>query len=204
MDRIRSFLESEGRDRHALCGVELRCPEPHTMDGFIEFNREYRELLREWDLLEGEANPIARTNVAPVIDAPTESVVFGFSYTAPCNHQRSTFVVAGGGELPGELDAAHIVRAGETDEDAMLAKAQCVVKIMQDRLAALGDDALLTSINVYTAHALRRLLTDVVLPGIPAAARLGAHWHFARPPVQQIEFEMDMRGVLQERTVDLR
>ena len=80
---IRRYLEQIGRDRHALCGVELRCPEPFSIDGFIAFNQQYRSLLEDWDMLVDGANPVARTNVAPVEDPPSESVVYGFSYTEP-------------------------------------------------------------------------------------------------------------------------
>ncbi len=200
---IRQHLEQLGRDRHALCGVELRCPEPFSMEGFIAFNQQYRSLLEDWGMLVDDANPIARTNVAPVADAPSESVVYGFSYTVPSDIQRPTFVVAGGGELRGSLDAKNIVRAGETSEEAIMEKAHCVVEIMIERLAGLGNNDLLSRINVYTAHSLKRALAEVIIPGLPAAARLGVCWHYSRPPIRDIEFEMDMRGVVRDLVIDL-
>ena len=48
------------------------------MNGFMAFNREYRSVLEDWDLLIDGANPIARTNVAPVENPTSESVVVGF------------------------------------------------------------------------------------------------------------------------------
>jgi len=203
LNLIRAYLERNGRDRHALCGVELRCPKPFSMDGFINFNKQYRLLLEEWDLLVDGENPIARTNVAPVESAPRESVVFGFSYTEPSDLQRPTFVVAGGGELRGSLDMSHILRSGETSEDALLDKARCVVEIMNERLVHLGNDELLSTVDVYTAHECRQALMQCVIPGLPAAARLGVCWFFSRPPVQNIEFEMDMRGVCREIVINL-
>jgi len=200
---IRQHLEQIGRDRYSLCGVELRCPEPFSMDGFIAFNRQYRSLLEDWEMLVDGENPIARTNVSPVNDPPNESVVYGFSYTEPSNLKRSTFVVAGGGELKGELDASNIVRSGDTSATAMQEKAQCVVDLMRDRLSYLGDHESLSQINVYTAHHLRDLLSTEIIPGLPAAARLGVHWHYSYPPVQDIEFEMDLRGVVKELVIDL-
>ena len=68
---IDRYLAEREVPRTALCGVELRCPRPHSFDGFIAFNEEYRRLLEEWGLLDGEENPVARTNVAPVDGAPT-------------------------------------------------------------------------------------------------------------------------------------
>lgn len=199
---IGRHLEQSGRDRHALCGVELRCPEPFSMDGFMAFNRQYQSLLEDWDMLVEGANPIARTNVAPVENPPRESVVYGFSYTEPSDIGRPTFVVAGGGELRGSLDARNIVRAGETSEDAIIEKARCVVEIMRERLAGLGNNDLLSQINVYTEHSLKSLLAEVIIPAVPAAAHLGVHWCFSRPPVRDIEFEMDLRGVVQDVVID--
>jgi len=201
----RRFLEQLGLDQHALCAVELRCPEPHSIGGFVEFNQQYRALLEEWDTPVDGENPIARTNVAPVVDPPNETVLYGFSYCFPSHTPRSTFVVAGGGELPTRsLDRDRIVRVGETSADAMLAKAECVVGIMRYRLDRLGaTDDLISAIDVYTAHGLQQPLSEVVMPALPAASRLGVHWFYSRPPVGEIEFEMDMRGVSQELVIDL-
>ena len=199
---IRRYLEQVGRDRHGLCGIELRCPEPFSMEGFIGFNREYRSLLEDWGMLVGDDNPIARTNVAPVEDAPVESVVYRFSYTEPSVIGRPTFVVAGGGELRGSLDTRNIVRVGETSDDALGEKTRCVVEIMSERLICLGNNELLSQINVYTKHHLKRALSEVIVPGLPAAAHLGVHWYYTRPPVRDIEFEMDMRGVVREVLID--
>lgn len=203
MVAARKFVEGIGRERQNLCGFELRCSEPFSMEGFIAFNREYRALLEEWEMIVDGQNPVARTNVSPVVDPPSESVLYGFSYTEPSDIERPTFVVAGGGELRGQLDSKQIVRVGETSEAAMLEKARCVVEMMCERLMALGNNDLLTTINVYTAHPLQKLLAEVVILGIPAAARLGVRWYYSRPPVKQIEFEMDMRGVRRDITVEL-
>ena len=89
-------LRESGRERHALCGVELRCPKPHPMDGFIRFNEEYCELLASWDLHVDGMNPVARTNVAPLYNPPVETTMHGFSYTTPSHEETGrTFVIAG-------------------------------------------------------------------------------------------------------------
>ena len=201
----RSYLEQLGRPPHSLCGVELRCPAPFTIEGFIEFNTGYRALLQEWDLLVDGQNPVARTNVAPVVDPPRESVLYAFSYTRPSQVAGPTFVVAGGGELrAGGLEQRLIVRGGETSDEAMRDKARFVVELMRQRLQGLGADACrLSTIDVYTAHALRDTLAEELIPGLAAAGGLGVHWFYARPPVCDIEFEMDMRGVACECVVDL-
>ena len=203
---VREYLEKSELSRFNLCGVELRCPTPHAMSGFIAFNRDYRVLLEEWDMLVDGENPLARTNVSPVVAPPKETVLHGFSYSAPSKLKETTFVVAGGGELPHrDLDDQHIVRFGETSEDALMEKSRCVVEIMKTRLHQLGaNEHMLSTIDVYTAHPVHRILNDVIIPGITTAARIGVHWYYTRPPVQNIEFEMDMRGVRTEVVVDLQ
>ena len=201
----RRFLEASGRERHSLCGVELRCPEPFSLDGFVAFNRRYRAVLEEWGMLIGDENPVARTNVSPVASPPSESVLYGFSYTEPSDATRPTFITAGAGEIKeGGLDKSRIVRVGETSDDAITEKAGRVVEIMTERLAGLGvENEHLSTIDVYTAHGLRGPLAEVVVPGLPAAAQIGVRWFHSRPPVVDIEFEMDMRGVRRDIVIDL-
>ena len=42
----------------------------------------------------------------------------------------------------------------------------------------------------------------MTIPGLPAAARLGVRWYYSRPPVKDIEFEMDLRGVVRDVVID--
>ena len=194
---IDAHLRGEGRRRAALCAIELRIPEPLTFDGFGSFNEGYRALLTEWDILLDGENPIARTNVAPLVGAPAEASLYGFAYTLPGGPGTPTFVVAGSGEMrERSLDAAGLVRSGETTPEAMREKAAYVVSVMRDRLHGLGADWTdVTAINVYTAHAIEPFLADTILGGVGAAAVHSIHWYLSRPPVKGIEFEMDMRGV---------
>ena len=202
--RTRRYLELLGRDHFALCGIQLRCPQPHSMAGFIDFNRDYRQLLESWQMMEGNDNPVARTNVSPVIDPPGETMLYGFSYTVPTTIAGKTFVVAGGGELVGALDETRIVRVGETSQESLTEKARCVTGLMRDRLLGLKvAESQLSQIDVYTAHPLQSLLEQIIISDISAAAHLGVHWFYSRPPVVNIEFEMDMRGVRQELVVAL-
>jgi len=39
-------------------------------------------------------------------------------------------------------------------------------------------------------------METLVLPGLPAARRHGVTWYYARPPVIDIEYEMDLQGVV--------
>lgn len=197
-NRIEAELRDAGCTRHSLCGVELRSPAPYNRAGFLEFNRGYRALLEEWDLLVDGQNPVARTNVAPVWAAPSEPCLYGFSYTVPAARDTArTFVVAGAGELRGgSIEAAAVIRPGETSPDAMREKAGYVMQAMSRRLEALGvgwDQVTVT--EIYTAQALEPLLGPVIMERIGASALHGVRWHPARPPIDELEFEMDVRGV---------
>ena len=126
--------------RTALCAIELRIPTPLTFAGFAEFNRGYRALLGEWGLLVDGRNPVARTNVAPVVGPPAEPSLYAFSYTVAAEEAGGpTFVAAGSGELrPGPASRASVVRPDETSADALREKAAHVMGVMQARLTGLG------------------------------------------------------------------
>ena len=200
-DRVESHLQEVGRQRYALCGMELRSPIPFSMQGFIDFNKEYCAVLQEWDLYMGEFNPVARTNVAPKFDPPESPVLHGFSYTVPApEEKRPTLVVAGAGEVrEGILEEERIICSGDTSAAAMREKAIYVMDVMQQRLRGLGGEwAWINMVDVYTIHPVDKLVEEVVLGRMGAARRHGVRWYHTRPPVVDIEFEMDMRGVRRE------
>jgi hypothetical protein len=199
--RIERRLRALGRLRTALCAIELRVPTPLTFAGFAEFNRGYRDLLGEWGLLVEGRNPVARTNVAPVVRPPAEPSLYAFSYTAPAAAAgRPTFVAAGSGELrPGHASRAGVVRPDETSPDAMRDKAVHVMGVMRARLAGLGATwADVTAVDVYTAHPVESFLATEILAVMGPAAIHGVHWYLAHPPVAGLAFEMDLRGVRRE------
>ena len=201
--RIDAHLRAQGRDRYALCGVELRAPAPFTMQGFIDFNRTYCAALQSRDLYVNGINPVARTNVAPAQHPPREVALHGFSYTVPSKDARPTLVVAGAGELlEGILEAERIIRPGDTAPEAMREKAAYVMEVMEDRLKGLGGRwNLVTAVDVYTVYLYEGLLEETVLPALGPAGRHGIRWHRSRPPIVDIDFEMDLRGVRMELTV---
>jgi hypothetical protein len=204
--RVEAYLQTQGLPRTVLCAIQLRCPAPFTMDGFIAFNRGYCEVLQEWGLYHNEMNPLARTNVAPSANPPGESMLYAFSYIQPCEaSNRPTFIIAGAGELrEGILTPDGIVRRGETDATAMREKAAYVMDIMAERLSGLGGSwDLVNRVDIYTVHPTDEIIRDIVLPKLGTAQVHGVHWYPARPPIVDIEFEMDMRGVRQELYVDL-
>lgn len=200
-ERIDSHLREAGRGRAALCAVELRSPEPYTRAGFMEFNRGYRTVLEEWELLVDGENPVARTNVSPQWAAPSEPSLYGFSYTVPAAGEAPrTFIVAGAGELRGgPLEDAQVVRPGERTPDAGREKAAYVMRAMSKRLEGLGvswEDV--TATEVYSVLPLDEVLGPAVLDTLGAAALHGLRWYHAHPPIDELEYEMDARGVRKE------
>ncbi|MFN0171364.1 MAG: RidA family protein [Bryobacteraceae bacterium] len=201
---IENHLKAIGRPRQALCGIELRSPKPFTFQGFSDFNAGYVGVLKGWDiLLEGGVNPVARTNVAPEVHPPSAPGMYGFSYTVPSKHPGKTFVVAGAGELPeGSLDPHDVVRRGETSPEALAEKIRFVMGLMEGRLKGLGvswNDV--TVSEVYTVHNIQPWLASHVLKPMGDASRRGFVWHFSRPPIVSIEYEMDVRGCRHERVL---
>ncbi len=195
---IDRHLRAEGRPRAALCSIALRIAAPLSFDGFAEFNAGYRAVLMDWGLLVDGANPIARTNVAPVVGAPAEPSLYGFGYTVAGATPRPTFVVAGSGEVD-RLNADTIVRRGERTPDAIREKAAFVVGVMQTRLRGLGADwPDVTTIDVYTPHPIEPFVRDTILKAAGPAAVHGVTWYPSHPPVAGLEYEMDLRGVARE------
>lgn len=195
-EKIATLLAERGRPKAALCAISLRSPRPYTFQGFADFNAEYAALLQSWGVFVNGANPVARTNVAPVIHPPSEPVLYGFSFTRPCAEiDPPTCIVAGAGELPEGILARHdIVALGDTSPQGLVTKARFVMDLMERRLRGLGLDwAMVSMANVYTAHSIAELLPTVVLSRMGSAGIHGVHWHFTRPPIEEIEFEMDLR-----------
>jgi hypothetical protein len=192
---VEAHLAAIGRPMTAFCACELRSPEPFSEEGFVAFNRVYVGTLERWGLYHDGVNPVARTNVCPEYDKPAAPSLYAFSYTVPEQTSRRSFIIAGSGEArEGDGDYRdRIVRLGDTSPDGLREKVRFVMAEMERRLAALGfewADALAT--QAYTVHDIGPVVeAEIVRPG---AARGGLTWHFCRPPVVNIDYEMDIRG----------
>jgi hypothetical protein len=200
--RIERIIGAAGRPLTAFCACELRSPAPFTEQGFRAFNEVYVVTLEKWGLFDGKVNPVARSNVCPEIGPPAEPSFHAFSFTVAASDAAPSFVIAGSGEAKegGASYRERTVRHGETTPDAMREKAHYVLGEMERRLAALGLSwADTTATQVYTVHDLHPFLADEIVRR--GAARSGLTWHFARPPVRGLEYEMDCRGVGRERVV---
>ncbi|MBX3015168.1 MAG: hypothetical protein KF832_26855 [Caldilineaceae bacterium] len=200
-DLIEGYLAASGRPRQALCAIELRLPAPRSFTGFIDFNRDYRAILANWEILVGDENPVARTNIAPAFAPPTEPCLYAFSYTTPSDTPLSTFIVAGAGDLndQAQLTPAAVVRPGETSAHALAEKAATVMGVMEERLTGLQMTwAAATAVTIYTVYPVRPLLVNQILRKIGPAAAHGVHWFYSHPPIADLAFEMDVRGIRQE------
>lgn len=200
--RIEALIRDAGRPLTSFCACELRSPEPFSEAGFRAFNQAYVGELARWGLIEGETNPVARSNVCPEIGAPAEPAFHAFAFTVPASDAPPSFCIAGSGEAP-EGKATyrdHIVRLGDRSPDGLRVKAEFVLAEMERRLQALGVAwADTTASQVYTVFDFFPLIADQLVAC--GAAAHGVTWHYDRPPVEGIDFEMDCRGVHLERVV---
>ncbi|MBM3571640.1 MAG: hypothetical protein FJX52_04645 [Alphaproteobacteria bacterium] len=200
--RIEAMITAAGRPLTAFCACELRSPAPFTEDGFRAFNELYVGTLSRWGIFDGKVNPVARSNVCPELDKPAEPSFHAFCFTARAPDAAPSFAIAGSGEAPedGSSYAASTVRHGETGADAMADKARFVLGEMERRMGLLGFRwADTTAAQVYTVHDLYPFLAGEIARR--GAARAGLTWHYCRPPVVGLEYEMDCRGLAIERVI---
>lgn len=197
-------LERIGRPLTALCGFELRAPEALPWDQFGEFNERYFKQLAAWELLSADGtSPLARTNVAPLVDAPVEPGLLAFSYTTVAEDAEATFVVSGAAELmePYRMPA-DVIRAGETTAHALLEKARSVVNVVGYRLEELGvvwDDSV--AVHLYSGHDLAHTVKRELLHAAGVSPAHGVVWHDTAPPLLGLELEIDVRRYHRELTV---
>lgn len=190
------YLQAIGAPLAALCACELRSPAPFTEDGFQSFNRRYVQVLAAWGVLMGNVNPIARSNVCPLFDAPETPSLHAFSFAVPSAVDDGTFIISGGAESPeGQGDYRHgTVCHGDTSPAAMARKGIWVTEEMERRMALFGkrwSDT--TAVQLYTVHDIHHFTAqELAARGV---MRHGLTWHFNRPPVEGLEYEMDCRGL---------
>jgi len=196
--KIEAHLKSLKRPLTALCAAELRSPKPFSFSGFGAFNKAYVAVLERWGLIRDGRNPVARSNVAPEFRPPKEPCFYAFSYTVPDKHGDG-FVVAGSGEWPeGGRFPEDIVARGDTSKAGMRVKADFVVGKMESRLAGLHCSwSQATVTQLYTVHELGHEMLTIQRAIQPSSLT----WHYCRPPIEGLDYEMDVRGVRLERVI---
>jgi hypothetical protein len=204
-ERIAGIIRGAGRPLAAFCACELRSPEPFSEAGFKAFNEIYVGTLSRWGIYDGVSNPVARSNVCPEISKPDGPSFHAFCFTMPASTRdpAAAFVVAGSGECPeGKANYRDdAIAPGDLSPAGMRLKAQWVLGEMERRMAGLGQSwAATTATQIYSVHDIHPFLRDEIISR--GAARAGVTWHDCRPPVVGLEYEMDCRGVRQDRVVD--
>lgn len=200
--RIADYIRAAGRPLTSFCACELRSPGVVDEAGFRKFNEHYVKTLAEWGIFDGTNNPVARSNVCLEIDPPSEPSFYAFSFVREAKSAGPSFVIAGGAEARSGAGTypERIVRYRETSADAFRDKARMTMANMEERLSAFGfgwKDT--TATQVYTVQDFHPVVADELVKR--GAARQGMTWHFARPPVVDLEFEMDTRRVMREMVI---
>jgi hypothetical protein len=201
--RAEEIIKAAGRPLTAFCACELRSPAQFSEPAFRAFNQSYVEVLNRWGLIVDDANPVARSNVCPELSAPAEPVMYAFSYTVPAAAPAPvSFVIAGSGEVPeGKSNYRdHIVSPGDVSPAGMRAKVRFVREEMERRLAGFGlgwRDV--TATQAYSIRDFHDCLGDELIA--TGTARHGLVWHYCRPPIVGLDFEMDCRGISREIVV---
>ncbi len=200
--RIAAYLDAAGLPKAAFCACELRSPAPFTEEGFAAFNKVYGGVLAEWGLFRDGLNPVARSNVCPDIAPPAEPGFHAFVIARPAPGAAPSFAVAGSGEAPeGKGNYRdHIIARSDLSAEGLLRKARWVLGEMERRMGLLDADwSATTDVQVYCVHDIHPFLgKELVARG---AARHGVTWQFCRPPVVELEYEMDCRGIACETVV---
>lgn len=194
--RVEHHLNEMGRPIAALCGMELRIPEPLSREGFDQFNRPYTEQLRRWGL---GVDMVTRTNVALEGNRVEQPMLAGFYYTAPSATRELTFVLSGVPEIASRGGAAQVVARDDTSQTGLRLKLECILDVLRAHLAEMHLNwDLATAVNLYSVHDLHPLMVSALIPALGAGSSAGITWHYARPPVRGLEIEIDARAVRSE------
>ena len=126
---------------------------------------------------------------------------YAFSFTRPALGATPTCVIAGSGESRGGTGsyAERLVRYRDMSPEGFAEKVDFTAGAILTRLSALGFGwGDVTATQVYTVHDFAALVPGLVRAG---AARAGLTWHYSRPPVVDMEFEVDARRVMREMVI---
>jgi hypothetical protein len=199
---IENHLKKIGRPLTAFAHCELRSPRQFDDQGFIDFNRAYVKTLEQWGIYRAKSvgrefiNPVARTNVCPEYFGPTEVAMYSFAYTVPTiSDPPGGFILSGGGDARSgsEPYRDRIIAFGDTSISGLRLKMEFVSNEMTKRLKSLSFNwSDVTSAQAYSVHNIGSLVEEVFAK--QGYLHSGINWHFARPPVAGLDFEMDLRG----------
>lgn len=195
---IEARLKARGLPLTRFCACELRSPGQFTDAGFKAFNELYVVTLKKWSIMtDDRINPVARSNVCPDVGAPAEPSFYAFSYVADGDGPPSAVISGGAEARVGDAPySERIVRFEDASAEALEEKALFVVDEMQRRLELLGfgwSDT--TAVQAYSVRDFHHVMAEMARRSVLAK---GLTWHYARPPVLGLEYEMDCRVVAEE------
>src|ERR1700741_4054213 len=139
--KIAEYIKAAGRPLTSFCACELRSPAAFTDQGFFDFNQHYVKTPAEWGIYDGKTNPVARSNVCPEIDPPSEPSFYAFSFTRPLEGATPTFVIAGCAEARDARPpyTERIVRYRDLSPEGLKEKVRFTVREqMEERLEEFG------------------------------------------------------------------
>lgn len=202
---VEEHLRAIGRPTTAFAHCELRSPRQFDDEGFIAFNEYYVKQLQAWGIYQGAIgaqdaiNPVARTNVCPEHYGPKEVSMLAYTYSIPSLAAIKSFVLSGGGDAKkgSEPYRERIIAYGDTSLTGLRQKMVHVIAEMHTRLVGLGlswHDV--TKVQAYSVQPIASLVDELLSK--PGLIPDGLIWHFARPPVRGLEYEMDLRGMVNE------
>ncbi|HWW48647.1 MAG TPA: hypothetical protein VNZ94_12490 [Xanthobacteraceae bacterium] len=203
-ERIEAIIKATGAPLNSFAACELRSPAPFTEQGFKDFNAVYTGVLSSWGVIGDGVNPVSRSNVCPAVNPPAEPSFHAFTFAVKDDNAAPSFVIAGSAEAAegGKSYAETTVRLGETTPDAIREKAIWVLNEMERRMSPFdGTWANTTAVQIYTVHDIHPFVEDEL--GRRGALANGMTWFFNRPPVNCLEYEMDVRRIHVERIVDV-
>ncbi|MBU6285943.1 MAG: hypothetical protein EBT36_06480 [Betaproteobacteria bacterium] len=206
-ERLAGYLRTVDRPTSSLAACELRSPTPRSREDFNAFNDVYVKHLHALGCRLGDKNPVARSNMAPLLSKPARSLLYAFSYTEPLQAHDSSligpdFVVSGKPENKLQPDGSTLIVGGDQmDATAMVEKARYTLDVMMARVRAIGArwDSV-GSLQIYCPTDLSPLWSTFEEYGL---AHVGLHWFPGWPPVKGMHFEVDVRRTSKASVLDI-
>ena len=197
---VEAHLKAIGRPITAFAQCELRSPAPFTDQGFIDFNKQYVTTLERWGIYKDGVNPVARTNVCPMYDEPAEPSMLAFTYTVPAATRAPHLHAVRRRRRPRRIAAlqrAHrALRRHARPRDCARRWSSSSTRwsagsrrsASAGRMRSARRPTPCRTSAIWSARNWRRR----------GAIESGLVWHYARPPVIGLEYEMDVRGTARE------
>jgi len=202
---VESRLRFLGRPFTAFAHCELRSPKQFDDQGFIDFNKTYVRQLQSWNIytpaVDGvdAINPVARTNVCQSIMVHKKFQCMRLPILCQALSSKQV-LLSRVVEMPEKaLNPTKTVSLplGMFLKQDCRKKMAFVIEEMANRLRSFDlkwSDV--TKVQAYSIHNIALLVDELLAK--PGLIQHGLTWHFARPPVAGLDYEMDLRGSVNE------